>query len=161
VIGPYDFRRSEMGEVIRGAAEAKPMFYIDGAYDFVDVRDVAEGMLLAEANGRKGEAYLLSGHRLTVRDLIEMVRGVTGKAFTNVKIPLGLAELVAKVTPTYYRMTKAKPRITPYSLEVLRSNSHISHAKASRELGFRPRPLHETIADTVRWFLENRQMKSA
>jgi dihydroflavonol-4-reductase len=161
VIGPYDFRRSEMGEVIRGAAEAKPMFYVEGAYDFVDVRDVAEGMLLADTHGRKGESYLLSGHKLTVRDLIEMVRGVTGKAFTNIKIPLGLAELVAKVTPTYYRIAKAKPRITPYSLEVLRSNSNISHAKATRELGFKPRPLVETIADTVRWFIENRQLKSA
>ena len=161
VIGPYDFRRSEMGEVIRGAAEAHPMFYVDGAYDFVDVRDVAEGMLLAEAKGRAGESYLLSGHKLTVRDLIEGVRGVTGKAFTNIKIPFGLAEFVAKITPTYYRLSKSKPRITPYSLEVLQSNSNISHAKATRELGFKPRPVAETIADTVRWFLENRPSRSA
>ena len=41
VIGPYDFRGSMMGSVIRGAAEQKPTLYVDGAYDFVDVRDVA------------------------------------------------------------------------------------------------------------------------
>lgn len=160
VIGPYDYRRSEMGEVIRGAAEAKPMFYIEGAYDFVDVRDVAEGMLLAEAKGRIGESYLLSGHKITVRDLIESVRGVTGKAFASIKIPFSLAQFVARFTPTYYRWTKAKPRITPYSLEVLRSNANISHAKATRELGYHPRPVRETIADTVRWFFENRKVKS-
>jgi dihydroflavonol-4-reductase len=161
VIGPYDFRKSEMGEVIRGAAEAKPMFYIEGAYDFVDVRDVVDGMILAEAKGRSGESYLLSGQKVTVRDLIEMVRGVTGKAFASIKIPLNLAEFASKITPTYYRLTKAKPRLTPYSLEVLQSNSNISHAKATRELGFHPRPLAETIADTVRWLLENRRVKSA
>jgi dihydroflavonol-4-reductase len=137
------------------------MFYIEGAYDFVDVRDVVDGMMLAEAKGRSGESYLLSGHKMTVRDLIEMVRGVTGKAFTSIKIPLNLAEFASKITPAYYRLTKAKPRLTPYSLEVLQSNSNISHAKATRELGFHPRPLAETIADTVRWFIENRHLKSA
>ena len=161
VIGPFDFRRSELGEVLRGAAEAKPMFYVEGAYDFVDVRDVVDGLMLAEAKGRTGESYLLSGHKISVCDLIEAVRGVTGKAFASIKIPLHLAEAVSKFTPTYYRWTKAKPRITPYSLEVLQSNANISHAKATRELGYQPRPLLVTVADTVRWFFENRQAKSA
>lgn len=155
VIGPYDFRRSEMGEVIRGAAEAKPMFYVDGAYDFVDVRDVVDGMLRASEKGHSGESYILSGQKISVRYLIETVREVTGRAFASIKIPFNLAELVAKVTPYYYRWTKAKPRITPYSLEVLQSNSNISHAKATRELGYHTRPVYETITDTVRWFLEN------
>jgi len=153
VIGPYDFRHSEMGEVIRSAAEAKPMFYVEGAYDFVDVRDVAEGMILAGEKGRTGESYLLSGSRITVRELIENVRSVTGKTFSSIKIPFRLAELVAKVTPTCYRLTKAKPRITPYSLEVLQSNSYICHDKATRELGYQPRSIQQTIADTVQWFL--------
>jgi dihydroflavonol-4-reductase len=161
VIGPYDFRGSEMGEVLRGAAEAHPMFYVEGAYDFVDVRDVAEGLMLAAKKGRCGESYLLSGHKITVRDMIEAVRTVTGKAFASIKIPFSLAELAAKVTPLYYRITKSKPRFTPYSLEVLQSNSDISHAKATKELGYKPRPVRETIADTVRWFFENRRLTSA
>jgi dihydroflavonol-4-reductase len=160
VIGPYDFRGSELGEVLRGAAEAHPMFYVEGAYDFVDVRDVADGLMLAAEKGRCGESYLLSGHKISVRDLIESVRNVTGKAFASIKIPFSLAELAAKVTPYYYRLTKSKPRFTPYSLEVLQSNSVISHAKATKELGYKPRPVTETIADTVRWFFENRRAKS-
>jgi dihydroflavonol-4-reductase len=159
VIGPYDFRHSEMGEVLHDAADAKTMFYVDGAYDFVDVRDVADGLMLAARKGQRGESYLLSGHKMDVREMIESVRHVTGKAFASIKIPFGLAELAAKVTPIYYRLTKAKPRFTPYSLEVLHSNSDISHAKASRELGYAPRAFTETIADTVRWFFENRRVK--
>ena len=155
VIGPYDFRGSEMGEVIRGAAFAKPMFYVKGAYDFVDVRDVADGLMLAAEKGRRGEAYILGGHQISVRYLIESVREVTGKAFASVKIPFSLAEFAARFTPWYYQRTKAKPRFTPYSLEVLQSNSDISHKKAEHELGFRPRPIFESIADTVRWFLES------
>lgn len=157
VIGPYDFRGSEMGEVIRSAAEARPMFYVEGAYDFVDVRDVAEGMIAAAEQGQRGESYILGGHKISVRSLLETVRQVTGRAFASIRIPFSLAEAATRFTPWYYRQTKAKPRFTPYSLEVLRSNSNISHRKAERELGFRPRPVFETVADTVRWFFENRR----
>lgn len=161
VIGPYDYRRSEMGSVILDAALGKTSPYVDGAYDFVDVRDVADGMILAEEKGQKGESYILSGQRISVRYLLETVREVTGKAFTSVKIPLKLAEFAARFTPIYYRLSKAKPRFTPYSLEVLQSNSFISHAKATRELGYLPRTLYASIADTARWFFENRQKRSA
>jgi dihydroflavonol-4-reductase len=58
--------------------------------------------------------------------------------------------------PLYYSLAKATPRFTPYSLEVLKSNSNISHAKATRELGYQPRPLYESIHDAVKWFLEKR-----
>ena len=155
VIGPFDFRRSEMGSVIMDAALGRTSPYVDGAYDFVDVRDVADGLILAEEKGRAGESYILSGQRISVRYLLETVREVTGRAFTRIKIPFNLAEFAARFTPYYYRWTRAKPRFTPYSLEVLQSNSHISHAKATRELGYHPRTLYESLADTARWFLEN------
>jgi dihydroflavonol-4-reductase len=161
VIGPYDFRGSELGEVIRCAAEARPMFYVEGAYDFVDVRDVADGLIAAAEHGRRGESYILGGNKISVRYMLETVREVTGKAFASIKIPFSLAEFAARFTPWYYQKTKAKPRFTPYSLEVLQSNADISHAKAARELGYKPRPIIETIADTVRWFFENRRIKSA
>ena len=159
VIGPYDFRDSEMGSVIRDAALGHTSPYVDGAYDFVDVRDVADGLILAEAKGRAGESYILSGQRISVRYLLETVREVTGRAFTRVKIPFHLAEFAARFTPTYYIWSKAKPRFTPYSLEVLQSNSQISHTKATRELGYRPRTLYESITDTARWFIEQGQAR--
>ncbi len=158
VIGPYDFRGSEMGSVIQDAALGKAAPYVDGAYDFVDVRDVAEGMILAGEKGKKGESYILSGQRISVRYLLETVREASGQAFAQFRIPLFLAQFAAMFTPAYYRWSKARPRFTPYSLEVLQSNSHISHIKATRELGYRPRALYESIADTARWFLENRRL---
>jgi dihydroflavonol-4-reductase len=159
VIGPYDYRDSEMGSVIRDAALGRTSPYVDGAYDFVDVRDVADGMILAEQKGQRGETYILSGQRISVRYLLETVREVTGKAFTRVKIPFHLAEFVSRFTPTYYLWSKAKPRFTPYSLEVLQSNSQISHTKATRELGYHPRTLYVSIADTAHWFIEQAQAR--
>jgi dihydroflavonol-4-reductase len=157
VIGPYDFRGSMMGAVIHDAAVAKPTLYVDGAYDFVDVRDVADGLISAAENGKRGESYILSGQKISVRYLLETVREITGRNFFQMKIPFDLAKFAALFTPMYYRMANATPRFTPYSLEVLQSNSNISHAKATKELGYHPRTLQESIRDAVKWFLERRK----
>ncbi len=158
VIGPYDYRGSMMGAVIHDAAAAKPSLYVDGAYDFVDVRDVAEGLITAAEKGKRGESYILSGNKISVRYLLETVREITGRGFFQMKIPFDLAKFAALFMPTYYRLAHATPRFTPYSLEVLQSNSNISHAKATRELGYRPRSIHETISDTVKWFRERKSV---
>jgi dihydroflavonol-4-reductase len=155
VIGPYDYRGSMMGSVIRTAAENHPTLYVDGAYDFVDVRDVADGLIAAAEKGERGESYILSGHRISVRYLLETVREITGRGFPTFKVPFGLARAASLVTPLYYRLARATPRFTPYSLDVLQSNSHISHAKATRELGYHPRPLQDSIADVIRWFFDH------
>ena len=157
VIGPYDFRGSLMGNVIREAAIANSTLYVDGAYDFVDVRDVAEGLITAAEKGRRGESYILSGHKISVRYLLETVREITGKYFFKVKIPFDLAKFAALFAPMYYGFANVTPRFTPYALEVLRSNSNISHAKATRELEYQPRSLYESIKDTVKWFLDKKK----
>jgi dihydroflavonol-4-reductase len=157
VIGPFDFRGSMMGAVIHDAAIAKPALYVDGAYDFVDVRDVADGLISAAESGKRGESYILSGQKITVRYMLETVREITGRNFLQLKIPFDLAKFAALFTPLYYQFANATPRFTPYSLEVLKSNSNISHAKATRELGYAPRSLYESLKDTVKWFLEKKK----
>lgn len=161
IIGPYDFRLSEMGKIILDCLEQKPQLYVDGAYDFVDVRDVAQGLILANQQGKRGETYILSGEQLTVRRLLDSIKQITGKGFVRIRLPFRLAQLVAKVTPLYYRLTRTKPRFTPYSLETLAGNSVISFEKARRELGYSPRPLSVTIADTIRWFIQNKSLLPA
>jgi nucleoside-diphosphate-sugar epimerase len=158
VIGPYDFRRSEMGQLILDCVEQKPMLYVDGAYDFVDVRDVAQGLILAGDKGRCGESYILSGERIEVLDIIRIVQEILGRRLFSLKIPFSLARFTANLTPLYYRLAHAKPRFTSYSLATLRSNSFISHTKAHLELGYFPRPLRESLTDTVKWFIKNKRL---
>jgi dihydroflavonol-4-reductase len=156
VIGPYDYRGSEMGQLILDCVNRKPMFYVDGAYDFVDVRDVAQGLALAAERGQTGESYILSGERLSVIGMIKTVQDIIGKQLLTMKIPMRLARFAARFTPLYYQIARVKPRFTSYSLDTIISNSVISHAKARRELGYTPRPLRESLADTVGWFLQQR-----
>lgn len=159
VIGPFDFRGSEMGQIIHDCVDQKPMLYVDGAYDFVDVRDVAEGLILAGEKGRRGESYILSGERIEVPDIIRIVKEVLGKPLFSLKIPFSLARFTTKFTPVYYRLTHIRPRFTSYSLATITSNSYINNSKAKLELGYHPRPLRESLADTVKWFLGNQRKK--
>lgn len=158
VIGPYDFKRSEMGSVILNCLEKKPQLYVDGGYDFVDVRDVVNGLLLAREKGRSGETYIFSGEWLSVKHLLETIWEITGKRVMQMKVPTALASFTANLTPIYYRLAKAKPRITPYSLATLFSNANITHKKASQELGYKARSIKESLMDTIQWFLENKKL---
>jgi dihydroflavonol-4-reductase len=76
VVGPYDYRRSEMGELILAWMKKKPHFMVEGAFDFVDVRDVARGQILARDNGKPGETYILGGERIELPWLHSIVQKV-------------------------------------------------------------------------------------
>jgi nucleoside-diphosphate-sugar epimerase len=157
VTGPFDFHESEAGRAIRLYMRPGLKFYVDGAYDFIDVRDAARGFILAAEKGKCGETYILGGGRLTVWEMIETVWAAAGGWHASIKVPLWLACWVAELAPFYYQLAGAKPFFTRYSLDAVTSNSHVSHAKASRELGFHPRPARQAITDSVNWF---RQMQT-
>jgi len=157
VIGPSDFRRSEMGEMLLVWMQETPSISTDGAYDFVDVRDVAEGHILAASLGRSGEAYLLSGTQVTVSDYRQLVQEAAGIRSHEIKIPGWFVKFIAPLAEFFYKITRTRPRITRYAIETLLSNSRVTCIKAEKELGYRRRPLRETVADTVQWWRENRK----
>jgi dihydroflavonol-4-reductase len=158
VIGPYDYKKSEMGTLLLDWTRRRPTIMIEGCYDFVDVRDVARGHVLAGEKGHRGEVYILSGERIRLTRLMEMVHENVDHFEPSFKIPITLAKFVSRFTPAYYRATGGKPHFTPYSIETVLSNSHISNAKAVRELGYKARSLEHTINDTLRWFIENQRL---
>jgi len=154
VTGPYDYKISEMGQLIIDFVNGDLKAYIDGAYDFVDVRDVASGIILAGERGRSGESYILSGKQITVHEMLSILQEITSIKAPRPRVPIWLARITAKAAPLYYRLTRSKPRFTTYSIDVLRSNSLISSAKARRELGYSTRSIKESFADAILWFIE-------
>ena len=155
VMGPYDFKISNIGSLFIEYCNKRQKIIIDGAYDFVDVRDIAVGHILAAEKGKTGETYILSGQRLTILELMSILEDLTGIPAPKHKLPQWLAYAVAFVTPVYYKLSGNKPIFTTYSLKTVKSNSFISHKKATEELGFSPRPIRETIEDNIKWFKEN------
>lgn len=158
IIGPYDYRGlSPMTRQIRAWSRPGRHLILDGGYDFVDVRDVARGMILAASAGARGGVYILSGERVCVRDFVSMVREAAGAKGASIRVPWTAAHLVALVATVHSRLWGRKVQLTRYALETLASNSDIRAGRARRELGYAPRPLAETIRDTVRWLKENPQ----
>lgn len=154
IIGPYDFAPSEMGRLVVAFARGGMRVYLDGGYDFVDVRDVAAGLVAAAEQGRPGEGYLLSGEQITVREMLHQLAELTGLRPPRWRVPAWCADAAAPVTTFCSRVFRTKPLFTTDSLFYLRSNSVTNSTKARRDLGFRSRPVRESLADTVLWFAE-------
>lgn len=161
VIGPYDSLISHTGQMIRDYLAGRYLrCFFQGAYDFVDVRDVSQGLILAWRKGRAGQNYILSGNRVTIRELFSQLSEITGRKKPAVCLPLWLVRLVIPFEYLRCRIKRIKPSITRYSLKVLLSNSHINRAKAAAELGYRPRPIRDTLADTVTWLAGQKKTAS-
>jgi len=156
VLGPYNFRISEIVQTFIDFASGRMGITTGGAYDFVDVRDVAVGHILAAEKGKKGESYILSGQRITMDDMMEILHEISGIQPPKYKIPARLVKIAGLFTPIYYKLANKTPRFTYYSIDTLQSNSVISHRKATMELGYRPRTVKESIKDTFKWLKEDK-----
>jgi len=151
VLGPYDFKPSLIGQELINIYRNRFSFLVDGGFDWVDVRDVAQGAMAAEAKGRTGENYLLSGHWLSVRELAKVVQDVTGADPLLWVCPMWLARLAAPFAEAEARILGKQPLFTRDSLTSLRGNRNISKKKAHEDLGYSARPITETIRDTFDW----------
>jgi dihydroflavonol-4-reductase len=152
IIGPYDWYTSNIGQLIIDFASGHLKSYVSGAYDFVDVRDVANGLIMAADKGKSGRHYILSGDQVQVPDLMKELAKDIGYPAPTYRIPSGIARAAGVLASVYYRLLKRKAVFTAYSIDVLGSNSQISSTRARNELGFTTRPWKESILDQIEWF---------
>jgi len=152
VIGPFDWCLSVVAQTFMDYYNGKMKMAINGAYDFVDVRDVAEGHILAAQKAKSGSNYILSGQRITMKEMFGILEEITGVKAPGFDVPFWLAKVYCSLTPAYYKLFNKAPRYTSYSLCTLQSNSSISHKKATEELNYQPRKIKESIEDTFKWF---------
>ncbi len=157
VIGPYDYKNSNTGYVIRRYIEGKMPFYLDGAYNFIDVRDVATGIRLAIEKGEKSNSYILSGYQLSVKQILDELSSQTGFKKVRKKISYKFLLFLSKVMAPFYKLFKRKPLLSTYSLKVLKTNPDFSNRKAKKKLGFKTRTFQETIRDTIKFIIGNKK----
>jgi dihydroflavonol-4-reductase len=160
IIGPHDYEPSYFGEALLLLARRKLPALVTGGFDWVDVRDVVAGALLAEANAPSGARYLLSGHWVSMCDIAAGVAAITGAPAPGFVCPLWLARAGVPFIKGISHFSGKRPLYTDVSLQALQSNRNISHEKATKELDYNPRPFRETLSDTLRWFEENGQLDS-
>lgn len=157
IIGPYDFRPCQMGSMIMDFKNGKlPAYPGYGGFDWVDVRDVAQGILLAGEKGKTGEFYILTGGHTTNKEMMEILEKVTGSKMPNIALPYWLLSTAGFFAEFYYKWTGKEAVITRDSAKILKSDLRASSEKAKKELGFSPRPVEQTFKDHYEWLMENK-----
>ncbi len=152
MLGPNDFKPSYFGTTLLSMARGKLPALVDAGLCWVDIRDVAEGMITACENAKPGTKYILSGQWVTLKYVAEQAAGITGVKPPRMVVPMWLAKAGAPISMLLDQVRGRQPVLTPISLKELESNPLLSHEKASRELGYQPRPIEQALADTIGWF---------
>jgi dihydroflavonol-4-reductase len=152
ILGPYDNALSNnITDLIIRYCRGKMPIGLTSRFDFVDVRDVARGVIAAARFGRRGEGYILGNRQVSVKEMFDLFHRETGHRRTRFFAPMWLAKAGLPFAALYSRLRKQRPLFCSYSLHTLGGNSLYSHVKAARELGYSPRPFQETIRDTIAW----------
>ncbi|MFR9750226.1 NAD-dependent epimerase/dehydratase family protein [Nocardia sp. 004] len=153
VFGPLDYSKplSRINRTLKDAALGRIPAMIGGGFDLVDVRDVAEGLLSAGERGRTGENYLLGGSMISMLELCRVAAAHGGKRGPKFAVP---PKLVSGMIPILAPIGKLfnSDIVSKAALGALISAPVVDHGKAERELGYRPRPLDETVRDLVAFF---------
>ncbi|HEY8430709.1 MAG TPA: hydroxymethylglutaryl-CoA reductase, degradative [Sandaracinaceae bacterium] len=157
IVGPHDYKPSRIGRTLIDYAHGRLRAYVPGGYDFVSVRDVVQGHVLALKRGRTGQKYLLSTQFAEVDELLEIFEEVSGRPRPRVRLPApvmaGVAEVSSFVLNTFFPGAPPQ-RVTPADVRLLSKRRRADTSKAQRELGFRPTSIrtavHEAYADFAR-----------
>ena len=151
LMGPNDPFNSPINAAINKFLNDKLPAITKGGYDVVDVRDVAKGILLAVEKGKAGESYLLTGHNISVKDLIGEAAKVANKDPVKRVAPTFVIKLASPFIGMHARAKHKMPLFTAFAIDCLMQNSNFSYQKANQELGYKPIPLEITMKETIGW----------
>ncbi|APT57337.1 NAD-dependent dehydratase [Roseomonas gilardii] len=153
-IGPRDIRPTPTGRMILDAARGKMPAFVDTGLNFAHVDDIAAGHLLAFERGRIGERYILGGENVSLKELLSVIAGLTGRKPPRISLPRGPLYPLAYGFEAVARITGKEPLLTVDGLRMSRYRMFFSSAKAERELGYNARPYQQGVADALAWFRE-------
>jgi dihydroflavonol-4-reductase len=140
---PGETSTRTIGNYLRGRLPA----VIGAPMNFADVEDVARGHLLVADGGQPGQRYILGGENLTWPALIDRVAELSGQHFPVLVLPPAIAR-VARVREA----AGIKGPMPAEASDLMGREWRFSSAKAERDLGYRPRPLEETLQATIDWY---------
>jgi dihydroflavonol-4-reductase len=152
MIGPHDYEPSMIGAALIDMYFGRVPVLLELLSDYVDVRDVAEGMIAAAEKGRVGERYFLTGDVIPIMEMVSLYGELTGAKVPTRALPLWFGWVLLPFALAGSAVTKKDPFITADMLRASVSNAVVSRDKAYRELGYTIRPLRESLADAVEWY---------
>jgi dihydroflavonol-4-reductase len=152
-VGPGDLGRSPPTQMLLDFCRGKRREYLDAELNLMDVRDVAEGMVRAMERGRPGRRYLLGHENLSIRAVFGILARLTGLPEPSRRVPYAVALTAAYVSEFVADVfTHRAPAATVTGVKLTRRVMHFDARRSLAELGLRPRPVTESLADAVAWF---------
>ncbi len=154
-VGERDVKPTPTGRIIVDFMRGRMPAFVDTGLNLVDVRDVAKGHLAAAEWGRSGERYILGARNMTLREIVEELARLGGRAAPKVQIPYALAWMYAAAGTAAARVTGREPRAPLDAVRMSRKKMFVRTEKAERELGFAPGPVEEALGRAIEWFRKN------
>jgi dihydroflavonol-4-reductase len=155
-IGERDIKPTPTGRIVVDFLKRKFPAYVDTGLNLLDVRDCAEGHLLALEKARPGERYILGGENLTLKQILDKLAAITGLPSPKIELPYAVAYITGVVdTLVTGKIRKREPRVTLDAVRMGRKKMFVSSAKAERELGWRAGPVDDALRRAVDWFRDN------
>jgi dihydroflavonol-4-reductase len=156
-VGPRDVKPTPTGQVIVDFLRRKMPAYLDTGLNWVHVRDVCAGHILAAEKGRIGERYILGSAEgnWTLREAFAVLEEITGVRAPRMRVPYGVALGAAYVDEVIAALTGHAPKAPLGGVRMAKYKMFFNPAKAIRELGLPQTPPREALADAAQWFREN------
>jgi dihydroflavonol-4-reductase len=154
-VGPWDWKPTPTGKIILDFLNGKMPGYVETGLNFVGVEECASGHLLVSERGKIGERYLLGAENLTLKNLLDVLAGITGLRAPGMKIPHGVALGVAYVESAFSRLIGKEPQIPVEGVRIAQHKMFVDSSRAQRELGFHPGPVAAALERAVRWYRAN------
>lgn len=156
-VGPGDLKPTPTGQIIVDYLNRALPAYLDTGLNWVHVRDVAIGHVLAAEKGVIGERYILGNSQgnLTMKQTLSLLGEITGIPAPKIKIPHWVAMTAAHMSEPIAAITGKPPKAPLAGVRMARYKMWFNPAKAVRELGLPQTPPKQAFADAVEWFHAN------
>lgn len=155
-VGEMDIKPTPTGKIIVDFLRGKMFGYVDTGMNLIDVRDCAEGHVLAAEKGRVGELYILGGRNLTLKEVFDALASVTEIASPKMNVPHWVAETYARLENVWsINIARREPDVPLESVKLARHKMWFDPSKAVRELGLPQNPIERALERAVNWFREH------
>jgi dihydroflavonol-4-reductase len=154
-IGEGDLKPTATGRIILDFLRRRVPAVVDTGLNLVDVRDVAEGHLLAARKGRPGEKYILGNRNMSLLEIFETLSDLTGLPEPKVRLPHWIPLAVAAADTILSRISGRTPRVSIEAVRMARHKMYFTAEKAVRQLGLPQTPVEEALERAVTWFRAN------
>ena len=161
ICGPYDYAFGSVTSMVRDFLQGKMKMGIEGTFNSVDVRDLAEGVIAGCERGRRGECYIMSNEVVTMRDMFRLMNESVGLSHRYYVLSREFAHVGVWFLGLASKFTGKDPLLSEFNIYMLNRNNEYDCSKAERELGFHCRPFSESIRDTVAWLREEEFLSAA